>query len=135
MSIFAGWRRPHRGEGFGHDGPNDAHVEWLNSGPPPGEVLVDTGLASAVDCQKLRQPPKTDQGQLEREIARMAMLMEHAKELFANGNAKAEAQRINNLVATALHSVGLSPERFGVSLPAADPSGGLPGDGSHVPRS
>ena len=119
MSIFTGYRRRESPDGSGHEGPNDAHIEWLNSKPEPGEVLVDTGLASAVDCQKLRPPAKADRGDLEREIARMTSLVERTKELFESGNVDAEAERVNNLVAETLKKVGLDPERFGVSLPEA----------------
>jgi hypothetical protein len=117
MSIFTGhWRRG-ESKGFGDDRPSDAYIEWLNSSPSPGEVLVDTGLSSAVDCRKLRQPLRTDKGELDREIARMALAVEHMRELFESGDPEAEAERVNNLVAVALVSVGLDPERFGVSLP------------------
>jgi hypothetical protein len=117
VSIFTGHRRREASDGFGHEGPNDAHIEWLNSNPPPGEVLVDTGLASAADCQKLRPPVTADRGELEREIARMTTLVERTKELFESGDVDAEAQRVNNAVAQTLKKVGLDPERFGVSLP------------------
>lgn len=119
MSIFTGhWRRG-ESKGFGHDEPSDEHIEWLNSSPSPGEVLVDTGLASAVDCRKLREPLRTDKGELDREIARMALAVERTRKLFESGGLEAEAERVNNLVAVALKSVGLDPERFGVSLPQA----------------
>jgi hypothetical protein len=118
-------RRP--AAGFGHEEPSDAQVEWLNSDPPPGEVLVDTGMASAEDCQKLRHPLGAE-GDLEREIARMTMAVERTKALFKTGDPAAEATRVNDMVADALNSVGLDPEKFGVSLPPAvpNPSGGQP---------
>ena len=51
MSIFTGHWRREESKGFGHDGPSDAHIEWLNSSPSPGEVLVDTGLASGLTAR------------------------------------------------------------------------------------
>ncbi len=128
------WRRRNK-EDVGPEGPSGAHAEWLNSGPPPGEVLVDTGLASAEDCQKLRQPLSASKGDLDREIARMTLAVERTKKLFETGDLEAEATRVNDLVAVALHSVGLDPERFGVSLPQATPNS--PGDqsfGGGVPK-
>lgn len=121
MAFFTDhWRRRHPID-FGHEEPSDAQVEWLNSDPPPGEVLVDTGLASAEDCQKLRHPLGTE-GDLEREIAHMEMAVARTRELFETGDPAAEATRVNNVVAAALSSVGLDPERFGVSLPSASPN-------------
>lgn len=117
------WRRRHSGA-FGHAEPSDAQIEWLNSDPPPGEVLVDTGMASAEDCQKLRYPSGA-RGDLDREIARMTMAVERNRELFETGDPAAEATRVNNIVATALKSVGLDPERFGVSLPPGGPNSSL----------
>ncbi len=49
----------------------------------------------------------------------MALAVERTRKLFESGGLEAEAERVNNLVAVALKSVGLDPERFGVSLPQA----------------
>lgn len=125
MSIFPVHRRRASADGFGHEGPSDAHLAWLNSSPRPGEVLVDTGLSSAVDCQKLRNPSESGKGpeELDREIARMAMLMRRVRE----ADVEVEGARINDLVARTLHRVGLNPERFGVSLPSDTASQGPEG--------
>jgi hypothetical protein len=98
------------------------HREWLQSRPEPGEALVDTGLSSAADCEKLRWPLGDQQRAQFSEL--IALSVARDRELFKHGNLEAEAQRISDLVGPVLKAAGLDPTMFGVSMPEKLPLGG-----------
>jgi hypothetical protein len=99
------------------------HREWLESRPEPGEALVDTGLSSAADCEKLRWSLGDQQRAQFSEL--LARSVARDRELFKDGNLEAEAQRISDLVGPVLKAVGLDPTTFGVSMPKKLPLGAL----------
>jgi hypothetical protein len=122
--MFPGKQGPRDPDGYGQTDGSSALHEWLRSPPEPGDAFVDTGLASAADCQKLRWSPDNKQRNLLSEL--MAKAVERDRKLFKSGNLEAEARRVNDLAAGGLQRAGLEPERFGVSTPEAmtEPSDG-----------
>jgi len=103
-------------------GGSKTYLEWLESKPGTGEALVDTGLSSAADCQKLRWSLNQDQEDQFRRL--MAKSVARDKELFRLGGLEAEAKRINDLAGSVLKEHGLDPASFGISMPEQ-----LPGQG------
>lgn len=87
--------------------------DWLDSNPARGEALVDTGLSSAADCQKLHWSLGRDQqAEFSRLIARS---VERDRALFESDGLEAEARRISDLVAPVLKEAGLDPTTFGLT--------------------
>jgi uncharacterized protein with von Willebrand factor type A (vWA) domain len=115
--LFADGARPDPGAAAQRDtmDRSERYHEWVSSNPATGEALVDTGLSSAADCQKLRWSLSEDQrDQFSRLLARSVM---HDRGLSRPGGLEAEAKRINDLAGPVLKEAGLDPEAFGISMP------------------
>lgn len=111
---FAEGHRPHPEPS--HSEPmslNRTRQEWLQSNPARGEALVDTGLSSAADCQKLHWSLGRDQ---QKEFSRLiARSVERDRALFESGDLEAEAKRITDLVTPVFKQAGLDPTTFGLT--------------------
>lgn len=105
-------------------GGSSVYQEWIRSNPEPGEALVDTGLSSATDCQKLHW--SLNPHQQEQFSSLIAEGVERDRKLYESGGLEAEAKRINDLVAPVLKAAGLDPTTFGVSMPEKLASDALP---------
>jgi hypothetical protein len=96
-------------------GQSEVQREWLQSGPEPGEALVDTGLSSAADCQKLRWSLGDRQRALFSRL--IVQSVERDRALFERGGLEAEARRISSLVEPALKSAGRDTTTFSAPAP------------------
>lgn len=114
--LFANGGRPdHRPTQADSMDRSERYQEWVDSNPDIGEALVDTGLSSAADCQKLRWSLREDQqDQFGRLLARSVL---RDRELSKHGGLEAEAKRINDLAGPVLKEAGLDPASFGVVMP------------------
>lgn len=112
---------------------SERYQEWVKSNPATGEALVDTGLSSASDCQKLRWSLGEDQqNQFAELLARSVM---HDRELFKTGRLEAEARRINDVARSELKAAGFDPAVFGVSTPEQLSTGPVTACGPRQPGS
>jgi hypothetical protein len=127
MFFAEGPRPAHTAAPTGSVGGSVAYQEWLQSKPVPGEAMVDTGLSSAADSQKLHWSLNSEE---EAQFLQLiAKSVERDRELSRSaGGLEAEVKRINDVVGVVLRDAGLDPAAFGVSIPEQ-----LSADGSSTP--
>lgn len=110
-------------EDLANSGVHASYLSWLHGRPASGEVFVDTGEASPVAVKKIIWRP----GKRERDAMRAGYRADIARvnKLFREGRSQEYAERMSELAADALKSVGVNPVTLEM-LPQAQKSATKP---------